>query len=113
MKPVIQKIEFGNVIINGKRYGCDILITPDDVRETEKTHKLDTHILEDAILGEPEIVIIGIGFNGLVNVPDEVKTMIKNAGADLVIKKTPEALKDFQALLKQGKKVVAWIHTTC
>lgn len=113
MKPTIQKVEFGNIVINGRGYGCDILITPDSVKETEKTHDLTPHMLESAILKEPEIVIIGTGFNDLVNVSDEVKIMIKNAGADLIIKKTPDALKDFQTLLKQGKKVVAWVHTTC
>lgn len=114
MKPKIEKINFGDIRINGKSYGeKDIILYPDSVIEKQKTHEISASDFEQLILYEPEIVVIGTGFNGLVKIDKKIQEIAKKEEIGLEIEKTPQALEKFEELLGKGKKVVAWVHTTC
>jgi len=112
--PKIQKVEFGNIVINGRVYSEDnIIIFWDDVQTIEKSHKITKSVFEKVLLREPEIVIIGIGFNNLVKVSDEVKEIADRNKIELLVLDTKSAIKEFKKIVHTGKRVVAIIHPTC
>jgi len=77
------------------------------------THQIGDWEVEKLLRNKPEIIIIGNGQSGVLKVNDEVKQKLISAGVKLEILITPEAIKEFNKLYKEGKKVNALIHTTC
>ncbi len=59
---------------------------------------------------ETDALIIGTGYDGLVNFDEKIlgETFVK-----IYTMPTPEALKKFNELKEQGKRVAAIIHSTC
>ena len=112
--PKIQKAEFGNIVINDKVYSeNNIIIFWDDVRVIEKSHEITKHDFEKVLLREPEVVVIGIGFNNLVKVSDEVKEIADRNKIELIVLDTKTAIKEFKNVVHTGKRVAAIIHPTC
>ncbi len=112
----INKTWFGGVEIDGKRYR-DVLIIGDEIVDRGKWGYFDTHTisereLEELLRGDPEVIIIGSGQSGVLEVPTEVEEKIKNKGIELIVLETPEAIEKYNELSKK-KKVNALIHTTC
>ena len=89
-------------------------------RNTEKLNKLfgTTHRIGDwetrALLsGEPEIVIIASGRDGVLKVAEDFKKACEENKIKLRIFKSQKAVKEYNRLTGKGKKVNALIHTTC
>lgn len=111
---------FGSVTINGNKYG-DVLVVDDKVIPRDKdnlrkvfgtSHYISDDEVKKLLKGEPQAVIIGTGHSGLLQVSEKVRRKIEQAGAELLVERTPEAIKTFNELL-QTKIVNALIHTTC
>ncbi len=125
---IIDNIKFGNLTINGKKYG-QVLIVGDKIveRQSEKLHELfgTSHKIgewEQAILleGQPEVILIADGFQGALEVEPEVMEKFQKTGAgnlpagrQVLVLHSPAAIHKYNELIKQGKKVNALIHTTC
>lgn len=62
---------------------------------------------------EPQVVVVGTGYLGLMKVPNEVKQHFNKRGIRLVIEKTSDATKTFNKLEEAGEKVIAALHLTC
>ncbi|MCL5986945.1 MAG: MTH938/NDUFAF3 family protein [Actinobacteria bacterium] len=60
----------------------------------------------------PEVLIIGTGANGLMKVDNDLKDKLISFGIDLIIKKTSEAVTEYNRVYKD-KKVVCALHLTC
>jgi hypothetical protein len=58
----------------------------------------------------PEILIIGIGWDGIVKVDEKIQ---KGAGCEVRIEKTGKAIGLFNSLKKQKRKVAIHVHSTC
>ncbi len=113
---MIESYDFGEIIVDGKRYFSDLLIFPKKVLSgwwRKKGHSLCIEDLKDVIKEKPEVIVIGTGYAGLMKVPNDVREQIRNLGIDLIIQRTEEACKTFNKLLKAGKMVVAALHLTC
>lgn len=54
-------------------------------------------------------LIIGIGYDGLVKVDEK----ILESNSTIIVLKTPEAIKKYNDLKGQGKKVAIVIHSSC
>lgn len=112
---------FGSITINGKRYG-QVLIVGETVQEREEkklyslfgtTHYIGNWEVEKLLSNKPEVIIIGSGQSGVLEVTDDVRQKLIAEGAKLKILITPEAIKEYNKLVAEGKKVNALIHTTC
>ena len=114
---------FGYIVINGKRFNHDIVVHVDGSitkrnKELSKPFKKGFHTplappeVEPLLDEKPEVFIIGSGQYGALPVLEETKNIIKNSGVELVLEKTPKALKTFMNLRK-NRKVVAIFHVTC
>ena len=65
------------------------------------------------INNNPEYIVFGTGASGIMPVPSEIKEYIQKRGIKLIIQKTTDACQTYNALIKEGKKVAAFLHNTC
>ncbi len=117
----IDSTQFGEVIIDGVKYH-EVLIIGDTVkkRDTEKLKELfdTTHIIGDWEVQEllkenPQIVIVGTGQNGAMEVDENFSNEMNKEGIEVIIAETPKAILIYNDQVKLGKRVNALIHTTC
>ena len=112
---MIDSYDFGQIVIDGKRYNSDLIVFPDRVRDgwwRKEGHRLHVEDLKEVFEAEPEVLVVGTGYSGLMTVPPETKRYIESEGIELIAQKTAEACKTFNRLVKSGK-VVAALHLTC
>ncbi len=116
-----EETNFGEVIINGQKYS-DVLVVDDRIisRDGELLNKLfgTFHRIADEEINQiiedrPDIVIIGTGQTGALQVTEDVKIKLEDSGTKIEIYETPIAVKKFNEEKNLGKKVNALIHTTC
>lgn len=116
----IEDCQFGSIIIDGKKY-CQVLMVSNEVleRDEEKLNRLfsTTHHIGDwetamLITDKPEYIIVGTGQSGAMEVDPDTEHQLKELSAKLIIKPTPEAIKQYNQL-SQEHRVNALIHTTC
>jgi len=111
----ISNFKFGCFSIDGMDYQHDIKIINGKIKIWNyiKHHTVVPEDLDDILPVNPEIIIIGIGESKLVFVEEATKKLAKKNNINLIIKKTSEACKEFNSLIKQYKKVAAILHVTC
>jgi len=117
----IDSVEWGEIWVDGKQYH-QVLIVGEEVfeRDSEKLHQLfgTTHKIgeweEEMLLeGKPEVIVVGNGWDEVLEVIENFKLKIENLGIDLKVLRTPEAVEEYNQLVKEGKKANVLIHTTC
>lgn len=113
--------QYGEIIIDGKKYG-DIIVSAGKLIIRDRgpseeqfgtSHRMHQAEFKQLLEGKPEIVLIGSGQSGLMEVTEEEKKKISETGAELIIEKDPQAIKTFNSLTEQGKKVNCLVHVTC
>jgi hypothetical protein len=112
---MIESYTFGEIIINGKRYTKDLIIFPDRILNNwwrKEGHKIHLEDLSDILPQKPEVLIIGTGNSGLVNIHSEIKKYIESKEIKLIAEPTPKAYKTYNQL-KNKKRVIAALHLTC
>lgn len=112
---MIESYSFGSIIIDGKRYSSDVIIFPDRVRGSwwrKEGHSLCKEDIEEIIAEKPEVLVIGMGDSGLMQVPAETREYIESQGIELIVKRTEEASKTYNEL-SPLKRVIAAFHLTC
>lgn len=113
---MIEFYDFGTIVINGKHYTNDVIVFLDKVKDNwwrGEGHKLAIEDLQEVLKVEPQVVVVGTGYWGLMKVPKEVKRHLDRQGIRLMIEKTGDATKTFNKLAESGEKVVAALHLTC
>jgi hypothetical protein len=111
----VDRYGFGKIVINGKRYGKDVIITPKgEVKEWWRTrgHEVRVKDLEPIEGEEFDVLIIGTGYFGIVKVLSEVEEWAKKRRVELVAMPTKEACKVYNEVSGK-KKVAAALHLTC
>ena len=112
---MIDSYNFGSIVIDGKKYRSDIVIFPDRVNSKwwrKSGHLLLEEDIQEIIEYKPQILVIGIGAYGLMKVDEKTKNKLKSLGIDCIIKKTSEAVKEYNKISGK-KKVVCALHLTC
>lgn len=112
---MIEFYDFGQITINGHRYSRDVIIFPDNVRDgwwRREGHRLCLEDLKEVFEAEPEVLVIGTGYSGLMRIPQEVKNYVKSRNIELVIENTSLACQTYNRLC-QSRKVIAAFHLTC
>ncbi|MBU5574900.1 MAG: MTH938/NDUFAF3 family protein [Candidatus Aenigmatarchaeota archaeon] len=108
----IDSFYFGTIIIGGKKFTTDIKIYPDGkIVEKEKSHEITKFDVDDFLMENVEIIIIGNGTAGAVKIDPSVHVAAQVSGIELIIKPTPQAVQEFNKI--RGKKVGAIFHLTC
>ena len=111
----IDSYQFGQIVVNGKRYSSDVIIFPDRVKDSwwrKSGHQLCLDDIAEVIAEKPEVLIVGTGASGLVRVLPEVKQSLEARGIKLIAEPTSEACNTYNQLC-QSQRVVAALHLTC
>jgi len=110
----IDSAFFGYFIINGKKYEHDVIVSWNGkVLERKKTHHFTKNEFMNILIFEPEVVVIGTGFSNAVKLDPDVEVAAKINGVELIVKPTPNAVHEYNKLVKAKKKVIAVLHSTC
>jgi len=73
-----------------------------------KEHFVGFSEIEGLLKEGPDVLIIGTGYNNLVQVEEGIAAM-----PAIVILPTPQAVRRYNELRDKGKRVAAIIHSTC
>ncbi len=116
-----NRTSFGSVTIDGQKYG-DILVIEGEIENRERdnlerifgtSHLIAPFEVSKLLSGKPDVIIIGKGQSGALQVQEEVKKKLAKGSRELIILETPQAIRKYNELAKQGRKINALIHVTC
>lgn len=112
----IDSYRFGQIVINGKEYTSDVIIYHDRVDASwrrKEGHRLQPADITDAMNAQPDILIIGTGYAGILTVPKELSAHITSLGIEIMIEKTTKAVELYNSFLGTKKYAIAALHITC
>lgn len=117
---MIDRVEFGRIWVDGVEYTHDIVVYPSGKIEERKkwlskgkhgtSHKLDPEELREYLKEDFDILVIGTGIYGFLNLIPESRALVRDRR--VIEKPTPEAIKLFNELKKE-KRVLGVFHITC
>ena len=112
---MIDSYEFGEIIVDGKSYTSDVIIYPDRIDDKwwrKEGHKLSVEDIKDIIDAKPELLIVGTGYSGFLEVTSRTKHVLVTNGVELLAANTKKACQKYNELSKK-RRVVAAFHLTC
>ena len=112
---MIDRFEFGAIVIDGQTHESDVVIFPDGAVE-QWQHK-DEHVLrprdvDKIISAEPEVVIIGLGTVGNLKMHRKAEKRFQEVGIEVMAYKINKACDTYRELRNQ-RKMAAVLHITC
>jgi len=120
-KGPITRFEWATFTINGQIHspeagvGKDIFLSPQGVSawHERKGHKLKAGMVKRALSLKPEVLIIGNGVEGALEIGKKARQEVEDAGVKLVVLRTPDACREYNRLFREGKRVILLAHGTC
>ncbi len=112
---MIKSYHFGVINIDGKVYRSDIIVFPDRINSKwwrESGHRLSERDLEEVFDFNPQTLVIGTGASGLMKVTQSLKKKLEYEKIEYIIKKTPEAVEEYNRISKINRAAGAF-HITC
>jgi hypothetical protein len=112
---MIENYTFGKFVIDGKEYDSNVVLIGDNVKLARHlpNHELSLNDFSALVEFKPDYIIIGTGASGVMPVPSDISKFIQEKGIKLIVEKTGDACKTYNSLIKEGKKVAAFLHNTC
>ena len=112
---MIEEHKFGSFVINGRQYLGDIKIVDTRVKhwEDREHHELKIKDLKEILEINPELIVIGTGNSGYLEIPSELKDLIRSRRINLIVDKNQNAVIQYNQALIQNKKIGAIFHATC
>lgn len=68
--------------------------------------------IKDVIVIEPEVIIVGTGRPGLMQVPEKTLVELRKLNIDTMVMPTEQACKEYNRIASK-KKTIACLHLTC
>ena len=112
----ISDYEFGRIAIADKTYTSDVIVVPEQVIDSwwrKEGHNLQIEDLDDIVKAKPDMLIIGTGYYGRMQVPDKTKQYLEEQGIEFLQAKTRDAVTEFNQLQKEYARIVAALHLSC
>ena len=112
----IDSYSFGVMRVGGSEYRTDLIVFPDRVEPDwwrKQGHSLVIEDLDDVLDFKPEILIVGKGDSGLMQIPASTEKALLERGIELRAENTGRACQIFNEQIQKGKKVVGAFHLTC
>jgi hypothetical protein len=113
----IDSYAFGRITIDGHEYGSDLIILDGTVRapwwRQAGGHVFAPEDLAEVIGAAPEVVLLGTGYLGMVQVRAETVAALEAAGATVVADRTGRIVDEFNRIAGEGRDVAACLHLTC
>jgi hypothetical protein len=113
---MITEFSFGRIVINGMAHTNDIKvvkghIVPDWWRKSG--HCVEIEDVQDILDADPEILVIGKGQPGYMNLSENLRKLLEKKEIQLIEEPTSKAIQTFNRLLDVGKNVSAGFHVGC
>ena len=116
----VNSFDFGFIVIDGKRYGYDVVVLPDgSVKEREASkamfggHAINKGEIEELAETKPGTIIVGTGTSGMAAVSEDAQAYAEEAKLNLVVLPSSEAIEKLNQLVDEGRNAAAIIHITC
>ena len=112
----IDAYSFGSITIDGKIYDNDLIIFPDKVKSNwwrKQGHVLDVDDLTEVIESKPQILIIGTGASGLMQIAESTRKKLQSCNIQLIEDLTKQACEIFNKKVAEDKNIVGAFHLTC
>ncbi|NIV36532.1 MAG: hypothetical protein GWN58_45990 [Anaerolineae bacterium] len=113
--PNIDSYRFGRIVIDGEPHSKDVIILSDRVIAgwwRKKGHTLLPEDLEEVLAAHPDLLVVGQGAYRRMNVTDQVRQSLDQAGIELISQSTKQACETYNKLREQ-RSVAAALHLTC
>ncbi len=111
----VEDYGFGMIKLGGKVLRRDVIVCEDFLKEwwRKEGHRVCLEDVGDIFKLKPDVVVIGTGYYGVVKVDGDVIEKLKDSGIEVVCEDSRKAVKTYNRLLKEGKRVALAIHLTC
>ncbi|MEW6366301.1 MAG: MTH938/NDUFAF3 family protein [Acidobacteriota bacterium] len=113
--PTIEDYGFGHIVIDGRRFTKDVIIFPDRVSDNWwriQGHSLAMADLDEVVRNPPEVLVVGQGRFGKMDVPETTRAAVEALGIELVAESTAQACQTYNHL-RGTRRAVAALHLTC
>jgi hypothetical protein len=113
--PQIESYSFGRLIVDGQAHAKDVIILPDRVIAgwwRQEGHSLLRTDIEAVFDAQPDLLVVGQGTQGRMQVTDEARHALQAAGIELIAQSTKQACETYNKLRTQ-RHVAAALHLTC
>jgi len=118
--PHIEAVAFGSVTVSGEILENDLHIRADGKPRARKkkwarkdygtSHVIGPRELKRALRGDPALLIIGAGFDGMVRLADEGRELLEERGVTWRLLPTPDAVEAWNAAEERRALI---LHVTC
>jgi hypothetical protein len=112
---MIESYNFGQMNVGGVTYTSDLIIFVDHKKSNWRRiegHKLHVADLGDVLRAKPDILVVGTGYYGLMEILPETSKRLQTDGIRLIAEKTGKAYKTYNELTKSSRTVGVF-HLTC
>jgi hypothetical protein len=111
----IDSYEFGQIVIAGRIYRQDVLLWPGCVKSD--WWRLEAHLLQladvaEALASDPQVLVVGSGQPGRLQVDPDLAAYLKDRGIELLVHPTREACRLINDLAPK-RRLAAALHLTC
>lgn len=111
----IDSYDFGQIVIDGRTYRQDLLIWPGHIKSDwwrAEGHLLQIPDVFEALAGAPQVLVVGAGAYGRMEVDRELAVYLQDKGIELVAKPTREACLVINQM-PENRRWAAALHLTC
>lgn len=84
---MIDSYSFGSITVKGRVYNQDLIIFPDRIKSNwwrKQGHSLGRQDLDEVIDYRPEVLVVGKGVSGLMDVPASTKNALKKYSIEII-----------------------------
>jgi len=110
----IDDYSFGRIVINGTVYTKDVIILPERVFHPwwrKEGHYLHWEDLQEVLSSSLDVLYIGKGYSGVMQVPQELIQRLQSRGLEVIVDRTAEIVRKFNSDQRYLK--AAALHLTC
>jgi hypothetical protein len=111
----IDRYEFGLIVIDGETFKNDVLICPGHIKSDwwrREGHLLQLDDVAEALAANPQVLVVGMGEPGKMQVDPALAAHLKGRGVDLLAFPTKEACRVINELSPK-RRLAAALHLTC
>lgn len=111
----IESYSFGKMVIDGKTYTQDLIVYPGRIEGgwwRKEGHSVCVDDIKEILKEKPEVLVVGKGDPGMMNVTIEAQKALSAAKITLIEEPTEKAIKTYNELSKTSR-ICGAFHLTC
>ena len=110
------EFSFGRIVVDGQICNSDIKIVRDKLVPDwwrKSGHTVAIEDVQDILDSDSTILVVGKGQPGYMRVTESLKEHLNKNDIELIVEQTSDAIKIFNRLLQEGKRVSGGFHVGC